>query len=243
VELKDLSGPLSLAFEGAPEAALLPVDAGQAGCWWSNSGDSITSTLTRPLDLTGVTQAALTYQVWHQIEQDWDYAYLQASTDGGQTWTVLETAHTTRHNPLGISYGPAYTGNSQGWLDEQVSLNAFAGQRILLRFQYVTDDGANAMGLCLRRIAVPEAGLSGDDGGWQAGGFVLTGNRVAQEYLVQVMETGTPNRVTRMILDGVNQGELALQPPAAGRLIVAVAALAPKTRELAPYTLTVAPAR
>ncbi len=243
LEIPGVSDSLNLRVQGVPETPLIPVDAGDAGCWWSNSGDTISSTLTHALDLTSLTEATLTYQVWHQVEKDWDYGYLEASTDGGQTWTVLETPRTTRSNPVGNSYGPGYTGNSQGWLDERVSLSAFAGRRILIRFHYVTDDGVNNAGLCFRQISAPEAGLTPASQGWQAEGFLLTGNRVAQEYLVQVVETGAPNRVTQMVLDPSNRGELVVQPPPApGRLVVVVAALAPKTRQPAPYTLTVEPA-
>ena len=243
VEIKDVRGPLKLRFQGSPETALLAEDVGDAGCWWSNSGDAISSSLTHPLDLTGLTDATLTYQVWHQVEEGWDYGYLEASTDNGQTWTLLETPHTTRSNPIGNSYGPGYTGDSKGWLDERVSLSGFAGRRIQIRFHYVTDDGVNHAGLCLRQISAPEAGLTPGSQDWQAEGFLLTGNRVAQEYLVQIIETGTPNRVTQMVLDASNQGVLAVQPPATpGRLVVVVAALAPKTRQPAPYTLTVEPA-
>jgi hypothetical protein len=243
VEVKDVSGPLRLRFQGSPETLLIPEDVGDGGCWWSNAGDAISSSLTRAVDLTGLPEATLTYQVWHQVEENWDYGYVQVSTDGGQTWTPLATPHTTESNPIGNSYGPGYTGNSQGWLDERISLRAYAGQRILLRFHYVTDDGVSATGLCFRQMSVPEAGLYPSDGGWQAEGFVLTGNRVAQEYVVQVIQTGAPNRVTVLTLDAANAGEMVVpSPEAPGRLVVVVAALAPKTRQPAPYTLIVEPA-
>ncbi len=243
VEIKDVRGPLRLRFQGAPDTPLLPVDVGDAGCWWSNSGDAISSTLTRALDLSRSTQAILTYQVWHQVEEDWDYGYLEVSSNDGQTWTVLEPPHTTRSNPLGNSYGPGYTGDSQGWLDERIDLGDFIGRQVLLRFHYLTDDGVNDSGLCVRQFSIPGAGVAPGDQGWHAEGFVLTGNRVAQEYLVQVIETGASNRVTAMSLDAANQGELVLQTPdAPGRLVAVVAALAPKTRQVAPFTLTVEPA-
>ena len=243
VEVKDVSGPLRLRFQGSTTTPLIPEEVGEAGCWWSNAGDTISSTLTRAVNLTGLPEATLAYQVWHQVEENWDYGYVQVSTNEGQTWTSLATPHTSESNPLGNSYGPGYTGDSQGWLDERISLRAYAGQRILLRFHYVTDDGVNATGLCFRQISVPEAGLTPSGGGWQAEGFVLTGNRVAQDYIVQVIHTGAPNRVTVMSLDAAKAGELVVaSPEAPSQLVVVVAALAPKTRQPAPYALTVEPA-
>jgi hypothetical protein len=242
IKLGPFERPLRLRFQAPAETTLLPVEVGSQGCWWSNSGDSINSTLTRAVDLRGLEGATLSYQVWYNLEENWDYAYLQVSTDEGRTWDILETAHTSPENPIGNSFGTGYTGDSQGWVDESVDLGAYAGRQILLRFQYVTDDAVNGSGLCIQQIAIPEAGLLDWTGGWQARGFVLIDNRVRQDYLVQVIEVAETNRVTLMPLDQANRGELIVPAPQAlDRLVVAVAALAPNTRQPAPYTLTVEP--
>lgn len=242
-ELTSFNGPLRLRFQGAAENALIPLEVGGQGCWWSNSGDSINSTLTRSIDLTGLKQATLSYQVWYQLEKDWDYAYVEISVDGGRTWDILETPHTSRENPIGNGFGPGYTGDSSGWTSETVDLTPYAGRPVLLRFQYVTDDAVNGAGLCFRQIAVPEAGVVEIEQGWRANGFVLTNNRVRQEYIVQVIQVGQDNRVTVIPLDSANSGELVIpNPQELNRLVVAVAALAPKTLQPAPYTLTVEPA-
>jgi hypothetical protein len=233
-------GPLRLRFRGGAQNSLIPVEVGEAGCWWSNSGDSISSALTRALDLTGLERATLHYQVWYQIEKDWDYAYVQVSRDEGETWRILATPHTSPENPIGNAFGPGYTGQSRGWIDEEVALTPYAGERIWLRFQYVTDDAINGDGLCLRRIVVPEAGLVDQSQGWQAEGFIHTNNRVRQDYIVQVIQVGEGNRVVDLPLDAANAGELVIpDPKGLRRLVVVVAALAPKTRQPASYTLTV----
>ena len=243
IKLDSFNGPLRLRFQAPAETALLPTEVGPQGCWWSNSGDSINSTLTGTVDLRDLSRATLSYQVWYSLEEKWDYAYLQVSTDGGRTWDILETAHTSPENPIGNSFGTGYTGASRGWVDESVDLGRYAGRQILLRFQYVTDDAVNGSGLCIQQIAIPETGLLDGTEGWQARGFVLIDNRVKQDYLVQVIETAKTNRVTVMPLDQANRGELIVPAPQRlDRLVVAVAALAPKTRQPAPYTLTVGPA-
>ena len=58
----------------------------------------------------------MSYQVWYNLEEKWDYAYVELSVDGGRTWQILETDNTSPENPIGISYGPGYTGDSGGWL-------------------------------------------------------------------------------------------------------------------------------
>jgi len=241
IELKSLPGPMRLSFQGNTETPLLPVDPGPEGCWWSNSGDSINSTLTRSLDLRGLSSVALEYELWYSLEELWDYAYLEVSTDEGQTWTILDAPHTSEENPVGNSYGRGYTGESGSWIQESVELDAYAGQKVLLRFQYITDDAINGAGLCLRRIEIPGSSLTD---GWEANGFILIDNRVEQDYIVQVVEMARANRVRVMPLDTANSGEIVVDAPQdLDRLVVAVAALAPKTLQPAPYTLSVAPAR
>ena len=244
VELTSIEGPARLRFQAPTVATLLPIDVGPLGCWWSNSGDSISSTLTRSIDLAGTKRATLSYQVWYNLEEKWDYAYVELSVDGGRTWQILETANTSPENPVGNSYGPGYTGDSGGWLSESVDLSPFAGRsEVLLRFQYVTDDAINGAGICFRDISVAKAGLDPTSDGWEAAGFILTDNRVRQDYIVQVIQVGEETRVTKLELDENNTGQMAIGAPRDWeRMVVAVAALAPKTREGASYTLKVEPA-
>ena len=247
IELEDglisYEGPLRLKFSGQTESALLPVEVGAAGCWWGNSGDSIDATLSRTVDLTQQSRATLNYQVWFELEKDWDYGYVEVSTDGGRTWKILSTPNTTSENPIGNSFGEGYTGNSEGWIDESVDLSPYAGQEIQVRFQHITDDALNGSGICVQGISIPEVGLFDSTEGWQAKGFLLISNRVKQDYIVQVIASGSENQVTRLVLDEANMGELIMHAPRRlERLVVAVAALAPKTRIETSYTLTVEPA-
>ena len=242
VTLDSFQEPLEIHFRAPTENRLLPTDVAPGGCWWSNSGDSISSTLTRLVDLTGLERATLEYRVWFEIEEDWDYGYLQVSVDSGKRWDILETPHTTAENPIGASFGVGYTGDSGGWIDESVDLTGYAGQEVQLRFQYVTDDAIDGSGLCVRGVSIPELGVSMDRYGWNAEGFVLTDNNVKQDYIVQVIEAGQVNRVTQMRLDESNSGSVVIAAPAESeKLVVAVAAVAPKTRQEAEYTLVIGP--
>ncbi len=245
VELTDADGPLTVHFAGEAATPLLPVDVpGQ--CWWSNRGDSISATLTLPLTLPATPDGSdpmLTYRYWHHIEENWDYLYLTASTDGGATWDVLPAAGTTDANPVGNSYGDGYTGTSDGWQDGAASLADYAGQDILLRFHYVTDDAIHGPGFCLQdtRLSWHDAALDLDE--WQPDGFVLVNNRVQQDWVVWVIIDAPPDAggsATRLEPAWDDQCRChAASAPApdasAGRLVVAVSPTAPSTMEPAGY--------
>ena len=87
--------------------------------------------------------ATLSFWTWYSIEESWDYAYVEVSTDGGETWSVLEGALSSPESGLGIGFGPGYTGRSDGWQQDTVDLTPYAGAEVLIRFEYVTDEGVN----------------------------------------------------------------------------------------------------
>ena len=245
-ELKNFDQPIWLQFSGPVENLLIPAEVDQVGCWWSNSGDSINSTLSRRVDLTGISSATLRYQLWYQVEENWDYGYVQVSLDQGQSWKILETPETSPRNPIGNGFGSGYTGESRGWINQTVDLTPFVGSEVLLRFQYVTDDAIGGIGLCIRYISIAEAKLEVDDAAWQPAGFVRINNRVRQDFAVQVIlvgeENGAESRVLQLPLDQANNGELILKAPQDyARIVVAVLAMAPSTVQPASYTLTLGP--
>ena len=240
-------GDVTIDFEGERHASLLAVNDPEVSCWWSNRGDSISSTLTRRLDLSGVDEATLEYRVWFGIEEGWDYGYLQVSTDNGKTWDIIEAPGTSPANPVGNSFGPGYTGFSGRWLDETVDLGAYAGKQVLLRFHYVTDAALNGIGLCVDDVSVPQIGFYDDgaqgDNGWEAEGFVLTDNRVPQSFAVYAIEIGADAKVTKIDLDDANRGSLNVSRlEDLDELVIVVAAMAPAAIDRAHYSLALSQA-
>jgi len=77
------------------------------------------------------------------VEEQWDFAFVQVSTDGGATYTsvvcddsrsdVVPDGHPTVKANL-----PGFTGVSD-WKTETCDLSAYAGQTVTLAFRYVTD--------------------------------------------------------------------------------------------------------
>ncbi|MCK4671978.1 MAG: immune inhibitor A, partial [Candidatus Aegiribacteria sp.] len=81
----------------------------------------------------------LRFWTWYNIELNWDYAYVQLSTDGGNSFANLEGNITTNYNPHGNNQGNGITGNSGGWVLAEFPLDDYAGQSVLLGMRYVTD--------------------------------------------------------------------------------------------------------
>jgi immune inhibitor A len=247
VELRG-EGDLAIAFAGSTEVKLVPNDPHSGEhLWWSNRGDNSNMTLTRAFDLTGLSQATLKAWLWYDIEADWDYAYIEVSTDGGQAWDILTGQHTTDSNPNGNSFGQAYTGKSRAsadegpdWVEEEINLTPYVGQEILLRFEYVTDGAVNHVGFCVDDVAIPELGYSDDVEGneqWVGEGFVRTDNILPQRFLVQLIVLGPDVGVRRMELDEAQTGRLVVEDLGKGveGAVLVVSGLAPVTTELASY--------
>jgi len=248
-------------FTGSPTVRLVDNEAHSGNYqWWSNRGDESNTTLTRAFDLTGLERATLQAWLWYDIEENYDYAYIEVSTDGGRTWEILPGKYTTDTNPAGNSMGHAYTGKSgveagveapdarPQWIFEEIDLSPYAGQPILLRFEYITDDAYNSPGFCVDDISIPELGYhhdAGDDDGWEAVGFIRTDNTLPQRYLVQLIELGAMTRLRRMELDEARRGQLVIEGlgDEVERAVLVVSALAPKTTEVAGYQYTVEPVR
>ncbi|MCB9152974.1 MAG: immune inhibitor A [Caldilineae bacterium] len=254
------SGDVRIDFQGATTASLANTSAHSGeDMWWANRVDDSDARLTRAFDLSGVDSATLNFWTWFDIEDDWDYGYVMASTDGGETWTPLATQDTTEDNPNGNSFGPALTGcsgdpssqeagdecNAQ-WIEQTADLTPFAGNAdVLVRFQYITDDAVNYPGFFVDDISIPEIGYTDDaesDGEWVSEGWIRTDNTIRQRWLVQLieMESGADPVITQLEVDGNGQGSWNVDNLGRGKTaILAISAMAPVTTEKAQYQYSI----
>jgi immune inhibitor A len=244
LEIHPDGGQVQVSFRGASTARVVDTDAHSGRYfYWSNRGDGSVTSLTRGFDLSGVSQATLEVWLWYDIEEFYDFAYLEVSTDGGTTWSILPGERTTTHNPTGNALGPGYSGHSGtdgnfGWVKESIDLTPYADQAIVLRWEHITDDAYNAPGLALDDIGIPEIGYLEDfeagDGGWEAEGFVRIDNRLPQEWALQLMQSGSEPAVQPIALRN-GRATFKVDAPAA----LAVSAMTPFTTEFANYTIAV----
>jgi immune inhibitor A len=157
--------------------------------WWSGSGDNLSNTMTRSVDLTGKTSAALDFKAWYQIEMNYDYAYVEVSTDGGAHWTAVDGTVAGKQIPRDGSDRPGLSGDSSGYQDAHFSLDAYAGKKIDLRFRYQTDGGLAMKGLAVDALKITADGspvftdgAEAGDNGWTADGFSRIGESFTKSY-------------------------------------------------------------
>lgn len=142
--------------------------------YYSGMGDNLDNVMYREFDLPA--GASLTAQARFDIEQDWDYAYLVASTDGGATWENVPTNLSTDDNPNGQNFGHGITGWSGGdWVELTADLSGYTGPT-LLGFRYWTDGFVQGTGFQVDEIAVSGSPVDGaeSDTGWTLNGFYVT---------------------------------------------------------------------
>jgi hypothetical protein len=245
------SGNVTIDFTGAVQVQVVDNDAHSGHYqWYSMRGDDSNTHLTRAFDLRDVTSATLNYWTWYDIEPDWDYGYVEISTDNGKTWTILQTPYSITSNHSGNAYGPGYTGLSGDgpvWLEESLDISAYSGQEVLIRFEYVTDDAVNRPGWTIDDVSIPEIGFEDDiengPNGWQAEGFVRMDNMLPQHFLMQVLEIGDKVNLRQLSLDAANHGTLTIEGlgTSLDKAVLIVSGLTPVTTEPAHYEYQLLP--
>ncbi len=107
--------------------------------FYSGAGDNLNNSLKliEPIDVESGDQ--LTFWMYYDIETDWDYGYIEVSTDGGATFSTIPGNLTTDYNPTGSNLGNGITGYSNGWVEGIFDLSGFVGQQVIIQFSYRTD--------------------------------------------------------------------------------------------------------
>ena len=112
-----------------------------------------------------------------------------------------------------------------------------------VRFEYVTDDAVNRPGWFMDDISIPALDYatdfeSGPDG-WESEGWLLTDNRLAQEWAVQILSLQGGKLVALNRYTPDPDGSLTVNIDDLGgdnTVIIAISGLAPVTTEAATYT-------
>ena len=141
--------------------------------WWSGSGNDLRNSLTRDVDLTGKSSASMSAWLDYDIEKGYDFLNVEASTDGGTSWTPVA----------------AIDGKSTGWVQKSWNLSAFAGKKAKVRFTYVTDGGLALKGAFVDDITITADGatilndtVETGANGWTASGFTIMGGTTDKTY-------------------------------------------------------------
>ena len=196
--------------------------------FYSGSGDNFDRSIVHDVSVpTG--DPTLTFDTLYDTEYLWDYAFVQVSTDGGQTWTSLANENTTTDHdpgavPAVVAHLPGFTGESgvaeedQGldpdvatWVPQEFDLSAYAGDDILLGFRYITDPSVSEPGWWVDNVEV--GGTEIADGtslaGWQTITEVFP--QPVSGFTVQLVaydDDHTQAWIGELPLDGDFEGEL-----------------------------------
>ena len=154
VRLRDAAGAFvtaasvrEISFAGQKQFASKPV------AWkvvdGALSADLTADLLNRTLAREVVVPAAnptLTFRGKYDLEEHWDYGFVQVSTDAGKTYTSIACSNTNSDevpnaHPLVLQYVPGYSGVQAEFRTETCDLTPYAGKTVVLMFRGVTDWG------------------------------------------------------------------------------------------------------
>jgi hypothetical protein len=245
------SGDITLHFEGSTETRLANVTPYSGDLmWWGNRADDSNSRLTRAFDFSGVEPGdpiEMEVAMWYQIEVDYDYGYVVVSRDG-EKWEILPGQRTTLENPSGNSFGHAYTGSSDlnggapTWINETFDLSDYAGEEVLIRFEYVTDDAVNAPGWFIDDVRIEAIDYAADfeqgADGWESEGWLLTDNRLSQGWILQILSLQRGNLIEVHRVPVGADGSATIDIDGLGgssEAILIVSGVTPVTTEVAEY--------
>ena len=133
------------------------------GAWGTGNGSSLigypnsaNQALVTPfIDLIGLSHPVLSFYAWYSLEEDYDYVYVEASVDGGETWIPL-TPQGPNLNPCTDSiFG--FTGDSEDWTPYTFDLSAFAGKRIQIRWVIFSDNSITQDGFFLDNVGIEDS--------------------------------------------------------------------------------------
>ena len=154
--------------------------------FYSGAGNDLNNTMS--VDVAG--GGALTAKVNYQIEAEWDYAFLETSSDGGTTWdpvmTNLSDSDATHpgHNQSGFNdSGAGITGHSEGWVDLTATVPDGTDA---LRFRYQTDGAAIESGFQVDNVTLGGASIGTaetEDEGWTLDGFITSTGEDIRPFL------------------------------------------------------------
>jgi hypothetical protein len=237
-------GEHRVRFSGAEAVQIIPTTPYSGDYFfWSNMGDESNMSLQREFDLTDIAGTVkMTYQTWYDLEENYDYVYLSVSPDG-ENWQPIESTSCITTDPSGNNYGCGLNGQTMGWHTEYVDLSAFAGQKVTIRFDYVTDAGVNGAGMVIDDVRVEAIGYFSDfevdDGGWEGQGFVRIQNTLPQSYRVSLVTFGETVTVMPIELDDDNRADIALNLESGEYVVLVISGTTGFTHQKAIYQLSI----
>jgi immune inhibitor A len=182
--------------------------------YWSSMGDLINTTMTKAYALP--SGGTLTADLWLDTEEHFDFGFLEASTDGGTTWTPVATSESepASEDQSGINAsGTGFSGSSGGYVTLSATLPSGTTH---IRFRYQTDPAFTLKGFVLDNIAVqgfPVDGAEVEGSGWTFDGFKrTTGTETSQHFNAYIAENRQYVSYDKSLRTAYNFGFLDTKP-------------------------------
>lgn len=127
--------------------------------YWSGKGVDGTNlyhTLKTTVDLSSATNPAFQFKAWYDIEEGWDFAYVQVKEVDSEIWTIIPGNITTsNHDPEAEIIVPhGLTGTSDGWVDIYFDLSQYNGKEVEIQLVYATDNYTYGQGIYVDDLMV-----------------------------------------------------------------------------------------
>lgn len=214
-------GQYQITFRGEARARLGPPSAASGSMmWWGYNAQRGIARLEREIDLSQARSASLTFNAWWDTTPQDEYAFVMASTDAGKSWQALRATSEVRCEIRMY----CYEGKSQGWTNESINLDAYAGGKVLIRFDYLSVPTVPAAGFFIDNIRVDAVGFADDaealQPGWDVSGFMRVPANVPQDWAVTAVTRGDPITVTPITIDANNSATATITVGRDGTLLV-----------------------
>jgi len=155
----DLKNVTKLLFDGQEYTTFPTAWTVQDGKLWSGTGDLVDNWAI----FETVGGGTLSFDTTWDLEESWDFGFVQVSTDGGHTWTSLpdnEGYSTDNHHPSAyekvVVNMPGLTSSITDAVTLTYDLSAYAGQNILIAFRLVTDWATHSGGWWIDNVSVDD---------------------------------------------------------------------------------------
>ncbi len=163
------------------------------GNMWYSGADQNWADVKLSRTVTVPNAADAKFWMWNNyvIEADWDFGFVEVSTDGGATWNeqkvyaeggALVSTNDGYADPNGrmVDFGNkkyGLSGSTGGWRHDYVDLSSFAGQTVQVRLRYATDEAFVERGWFADDFSVTGGGATtwSDDVENGAAGWTQTG--------------------------------------------------------------------
>lgn len=162
----------------------------KGNAYYSGNANDSRNKMTTTIDLTGKSQAELSFITYYDIDPLFDFASVQVREVGTNDWTAIEGNITTTENPnddtpndpTDRNPGHGISKDSiRKWSKAKFDLSSYAGKNIELGFFYWSDDNLEEFGIFIDDIKVTADGQTLlEDDAEGSSSFTLNGFTISE---------------------------------------------------------------